>query len=140
MGTDTLLRLTITDGAGIALGKREVAEGVREQVFGLVSRDTDELVATTTIREARKRGQWHLADALGSWQRYWERRYAARRFARRLGALPTYADLYESHIRLKVAAGNVLLQAASGEKQIPEATTSQLADALEGSVNTMERV
>jgi hypothetical protein len=82
------------DAEGNDLGK--TPDG--ENLFSYRALDTGEVLWVGTISDAL---EWARAsvgiEPIDRHAAYWERRYAARRFTRRLGNLPSYADLFAEH-------------------------------------------
>lgn len=72
-----------------------------EQLIGYMALDTKEVVWIGTLLEIIDwAGQPTGTEPFDRHLDYWERRYRARRFNRRLGNLPTYTDLYEAAWRV----------------------------------------
>ncbi len=100
-----LLVRTTEDAQGnrfARLGKdRDSGEGVD---FGYRAVDTGEIVWKGTFEDVFAWAGVRVGvEPFDRHMAYWERLYAARRFARRLGALPSYTDLYDAYKRLREA-------------------------------------
>lgn len=82
----------------IRTAMNEDGTSMEREHFGYKARDTGEIIWKGTFQDVFDfTGERTGLEPFDRHMAYWERRYAARRFARRLGTLPTYSDLYEKH-------------------------------------------
>lgn len=98
----TYLVRTTRDAQGNSLGRAEPSERFPkgEELIGYRARDTGEVVWRGTFEDVFAwDGSRTGIEPFDRHQHYWERRYAARRYARRVGTLPTYSDLWQEHVQ-----------------------------------------
>ena len=88
------------DDQGNALGRDELAYRATDTKEVVWRGTWEEIFTWAGSRRGIEPFDRHLA--------YWERRYKARRFARRLGNLPSYPDLYEAHWELALDVDGLL--------------------------------
>ncbi len=110
-----------------------------KDVHGYKALDTGEIIWRGTFDDVKA---WaNMRSGIEPFDRhmaYWERRCAARRFTRRLGALPSYADLYEAFKRLDEAAREAHEHIDPDESD--EEIVADLKEALGHGIDTEERV
>ncbi len=110
-----------------------------KDVHGYKALDTGEIIWRGTFEDVETWANMRTGiEPFDRHMAYWERRYAARRFARRLGALPSYADLYEAFKRLDEAAreAHEYIDPEESDAEI----VADLEEALGHGIDTRERV
>ncbi len=135
MGAQDLIVRTTDNEDGSGMGNAEDGE----YIHGYKALDTGEIVWRGTFEDIFEWANQRTGiEPVDRHMAYWERRYAARRFARRLGALPPYADLYEAFKRLDEAAREAHEYIDPDESD--EEIVADLEEALGHGIDTEERV
>lgn len=133
-GWGELILRSVYDNEGNLLGKDENGD----ILFSYRARDTGEVLWVGTFRDALAWSRSRTGiEPIDRHAAYWERRYAARRFARRCGALPIYADCF-AEARAARALLRAVLTTPGAVALLPEPLRRRITAAV-GTPSVYER-